>query len=372
MFEKLTKITDKTAFNFFLKQADKFTTFDNLSIKEKIAKVKIIKYKTLLLSAVYGILGVILLYIPQYYFPELFSQKKIHIPFTNIFVNLSILELFYGFFLVVIEIWLLMRNDIRAVCKVAAVYGYFTRKKNDVVIDEITELIYIGMGKDEKKVPEVGINPFQNVSRVGVALIRLFFMLKAMLTNFLFKIIVKRLLGRLAVRTVVDLAGIPIYAFWNAYASSVVIRKINMRMLARNEMLNIGNQFHSKFANNKEFIELIYDTFGYIAITKKKFYPADFVFSKYFLSIFNIKIKKEHFISENYLEKLENSNNDVKLAIGQLLIIGFLIDGKLGRLEITVIKKLQQKNIINYKIKEIKKWTKQYQQGESFDIMFES
>ncbi len=367
---KITEIADKAACKYFVKKCKNYPECNFETIEKRNLKIKSIKFRILFIAASYGVLGVILLYLPKYIFPEIFPQTPYTIPYINYTFDISIPELIYGFILVAIEIWLLLLGDIKSVGEIASAYGYSPEKDFNNFSDETTELVYIGMGKDRKKVVEVGINPFQNISKTGVALLRLFFMIKAFLSNLVFKFIIKRVLGRLTIRAVIDLAGIPIYAFWNAYASSVVLRKANMRMLARDEMLKTGYRFYKKFADNKQFCNLIYDTLGYVAITKKNFYPSDYIFAKHFLTLFKIKIEKEHILSKNYFETLIACESDVQLAIGQLLAIGFLIDGKIGSLEVRVLKNLKMKNIIPYNIDDIKIWTKQYIKGKGFDAMF--
>ncbi len=367
---KIGEIADRAACKYFVKKCNKYPECDYKTIEKRNRKIRRVRLRVLSIAATYGVLGVVLLYLPKYIFPDIFPQTSYTIPYINYTFDLSILELIYGFVLVAIEIYLLLLMDIKSVGEIASVYGYFPEKDFNNFSEETTELVYIGLGKDRKKVVEVGINPFQNISKTGVALLRLFFMIKAFLSNLVFKFIIKRVLGRLTVRAVIDLAGIPIYAFWNAYASSVVMRKTNMRMLARDEMLKTGYRFYKKFSDNEKFYNLIYDTLGYIAITKKNFYPSDYIFAKHFLALFKIKIEKEHILSDNYFNTLENSDDDIKLAIGQLLVIGFLIDGKIGSLEIRELNKLKEKKIIPYNVDDIKIWTKQYIKGNGFDAMF--
>jgi hypothetical protein len=259
-----------------------------------------------------------------------------------------------------------MRGDLQAVGKISKLYN-FLPQKND---DDTRELVYIGMGKDQKKFSEIGINPYQNFSKTGVMVLRIVFMAKAFFSNFLFRIILKKILGRLALRSVIDLASIPVYASWNAYASSVVIRKADMRMLAIKQMKKTGEYFLIKYKSHNDFCNLLYDTFEYIAITKKSFYPSDLIFAKHFLNIFNIEIINEHKLSDNYFEKVKSLPQDIKIAIGQILILGFLLDGRIGRFEIDIINKLIKHNIIYYTPEQIKQWTKEYRTGKGFDKMF--
>jgi hypothetical protein len=358
-------ITDKIAENYFLKKSFEYQIEPN---EERITdQVKKIKSKTLWLAAMYGTLGILFLYIPQYIWTETFANTTYTLPIINFSFDLSIFGLVYGFILVLIEIFFLMRGDLKAVSRISKLYG-FTAKPDH---SDTQELVAIGMGKDKKKFIEIGINPYQNFSKTGITLIRLIFMAKAFFSNFLFRIILKKILGRLALRSVIDLASIPIYAAWNAYGSSVVARKADMRMLAVKQMKRTGEYFFKKYKDNQEFKSLLYDTFEYIAITKKSFYPSDLIFAKHFLNIFNIEISNEHRLSEHYLEKVKALPQDLRVAIGQILILGFLLDGRIGKFEAGIINKLKSNNIIFYNPEEIKQWTKEYKEGRGFDKMFE-
>ena len=364
---KIRDITDKIAGNYFIKESDKFYKKTAVNKDDQLKEIKKIKNKTILTAALYGALGVIILYLPQYIFSDNFIDTEYTIPYINFSFEVSIFEILYGFLLVGIEIWLLMKGDLKAVSNIATVYGYQPDKENL----ETQELVYIGLGKDQRKFTEIGINPYQNFSRTSVLFLRALFLIKALLSNFIFRIIIKRVLGRLAIRAVIDLAGVPIYALWNAYASTIVVRKTDMRMKALSQMNKTGNRFLEKYKANDEFIELLYDTFEYIAIAKKSFHPTDLIYAKHFLNIFGIKIKDEHRLSENYFEKIKSLPEDIKSAIGQLLILGFLLDGKIGRFEVKIIKKLTDNNIITYNTDQIKKWTKDYTLGKGFDEMFD-
>jgi len=359
-------ITDKIAENYFIKISEK-TEYIFQNTDEKRKKIKKIKNVTLLRAAFFGAMGVLTLYVPQYILPQYFIDTSYTIPYINYTFNLSIFEMLYGFVLVGIEIWLLMKGDLEAVSRISSVYQY-KPKKGDL---DTLELVYIGLGKDQRKFNEIGINPYQNFPKVSILLLRGVFMLKAFLSNFVFRIIIKRVLGRIAIRAVIDLAGIPIYALWNAWASSVVVRKADMRMQALNQMNRTGKHFYQKYKDTEKFKSLLYDTFEYIALTKKSFYPTDMIYAKHFFSLFGIKIKEEHKLSEDYFEKVKNLPLDLKLAIGQLLILGFLLDGKIGGFEVTLIKKLKKEDIIPYEVDEVKQWTKDYTLGRGFDGMFQ-
>jgi len=364
---EITNITDKLAKKYLIRKSLKYANNSFVDEKDRLKAISFIKYKTLFIAGIYGVLGVILLYLPQYIFSDVFKKTEYTVPYIKYSFGVSAFELIYGFILVAIEIYLLIINDIKAVGKIISIYGYNAKNENF----EADEFISISLGKDKTKFIKIGINPYQEFSKTSVLLLRILLISKAFLSNFVMKMVLKKVLGRLAIRAIIDLAGIPIYALWNAYASSIVIRKTTMRMQAQTQMKKTGKYFLKKYKNNSEFTELIYDTFSFIAISKKNFYPTDYIYAKHFFNIFNIEHEKEHTLTNNYIEKINKLPYDIKLAIGQILILGFLLDGKIGRFEIKSLKKLIKNNIILYSISDIKKWTNDYKLGSGFDGMFE-
>jgi len=243
---KISDITDKTAEKFFIKKTTEYKLKYKEYTDDPKELIKKIKTKTLSFAALYGILGVLFLYIPQYIFPEQFASSEYTLPFVNYTIEFSIFGLFYGFFLIGVEIWYLMKGDLKSTGKIAALYGFNPETEDS----ETKELVNIALNKDRKKYTEVGINPYQNFSKTGLLFIRLMYLAKAFLSNFVFKIIIKRVIGRLAVREVVDMAVIPIYAFWNAYASAQIIRKTEMRIKASRMIYQTALQFRKNYENN--------------------------------------------------------------------------------------------------------------------------
>ena len=377
--QNVGEITDGVALSYFKKQSSKQKVYTNLSLDERNFFLKKVRRQTMLIAGIYGALGVFFLYLPRYIYPEIENLWGQHIQIffgqikdfrLELDVRFSLFDLLYGMVLVSIEIWLLTMLDLKAVSRVAALYG-FPSDELKKVIDEEREFVYIGLGKEHKKLEEIGINPFQRISKAGVVFLLLVFRLKALISNFLFRMFMKRVLGRLAIRAVIELVAIPVYAFWNAYASAVVIRKINMRMLVDKMMRTTGQIFYNEFKDNSEFKLLIYDTLEYLAIAKKSYHPTDYIYAKHLLQLFQITPEPEHEISENYFETLKNASPDVKTGIGRILLIGFVIDGKIGSLEKRIIRKMQKENIMPYDVETLKRWTKRYAGGYGFDEMFD-
>ncbi|HEY0468346.1 MAG TPA: hypothetical protein VGC79_29315 [Polyangiaceae bacterium] len=87
-----------------------------------------------------------------------------------------------------------------------------------------------------------GVNPHREASKFTLATASLVYKLKISVTNFVFKAIVERAIGRLATRSVLAFTAIPINALWNALVCWFVLREARIRVMgpsAASEMLDI-------------------------------------------------------------------------------------------------------------------------------------
>lgn len=75
-----------------------------------------------------------------------------------------------------------------------------------------------------------GLNPLKETQRWRLVLAGLAYKLKVSATNLLFKQLLRRALGRAAVRAWLQFVSIPITAAWNAYVSARVLRETRVRV----------------------------------------------------------------------------------------------------------------------------------------------
>jgi hypothetical protein len=87
-----------------------------------------------------------------------------------------------------------------------------------------------------------GVNPHREASRFQLATASLVYKLKVSVTNFVFKALVERAVGRLATRTALAFTAIPVNAAWNGLVCWFVLREARIRVMgpsAASQMLNI-------------------------------------------------------------------------------------------------------------------------------------
>jgi len=189
---------------------------------EEHATLKKIRNRTYLKAALAGITGVILLYVPYHLWPNLFPVRNIWIPIYNDYLELEIEFMVYGFLLVLLEIWFLTYINIAAVVDIAETCGS-PRRQDSNYEDILGALVNVSVEKKQKELQALGINPYEGLSPIGVFAFQMLIRLKATISGVLWKLLVRRLLGRYAIRLLVDLLGGPVYALWNIICARKVM-----------------------------------------------------------------------------------------------------------------------------------------------------
>jgi hypothetical protein len=341
-----------------------------LSIEE-LEKLKQIRKATLLKAGLTGAIGVILLYAPYYGFgANLFPANKIWIPYYEDFVELEIGFLIYSLFLVLFEIWYLTYLNIKSVASIARACGY--PNPNDPNFENnIDSLIAVGLDKKQKQLEAIGINPYEGLNPFGVLVFQLIIRLKAAVSGMLFKLLIKKALGRYALRAIIDFAGIPVYAFWNIWGSRMIMNETRVRVMAPPLIKKCAEQLFEEFKDDLQFKDAIYDTLQLISESKRSFHYNHFLLSISLLEVFGIDVIEEPPYNDDFLEEIPALSANARIGIQKLFVFGILIDGALSRRERKAIRFLIEKNVLAYTEEEVAQWSKDYFEGKGVESFFE-
>lgn len=193
----------------------------------------------------------------------------------------------YSVVLVIIEIILLTLLNIWCAHEIAVATGFLTYE-NKKSTDKRTLLLDIGLEKKNKQILTYGIDPLQGINKKALLAWNFFFILKATLSNMLFKILIQRLLGRYAVKAVQDFAGIPVFAGWNAYGTRVILKEARVIIMGQNLIEVVVAAIRKDQQPTPYFKDLLYDTLQYIAISKRDFHQNHFILTKNLFEIYAI------------------------------------------------------------------------------------
>lgn len=334
-----------------------------LLTEKEIKYIKRRENYAIFLAALIGGLMVLVLYLPQYWWPHLFPVNTFDLPFLDEPLEFSVITFIYGMVLVYAEIVLLTFLNIYCAHEIALATGFINHQSKHSE-DRKTLLLTIGQEKKTKDIKQFGINPYYGLKRSTVFLMNLLFTLKATLSNLLFKIFVQRVLGRYAIREVMDLIGIPIFAFWNAWGTRQVLKEARIVIMGQNYLDNFKTellQFRKLSATEKI---LLYDTLQYVAVSKRDYHKNHFYLTRLIMENFEIVNEPSHVISENYYSQLNISSPDFKILNEKILLIGFVLDGHLSSREKKRLSILNKNKIINKTLHEVEVLTANFVYGK--------
>jgi hypothetical protein len=337
-----------------------------LSEKE-IAALRKIRIATYLKAIIAGSLGVVLLYVPYHLWGDiLFPTTNVSVFFLQDPLPLEIEFLIYSVVLVIAEIWYLTIVNIKAVSSIAAACGCPSTSDPNFE-DNVGALIAVGLEKKQKELASIGINPYEGLSKWSVILYQIVLKLKAALSGFLLKLLVTKVLGRYALRMIVDLAGIPVYAFWNAWGVRTIMNETRVRVMAPPLINKFTQKLYEDFKDNEQFRSTIYNTLQAISTSKRSFHYNHFLLATSILNKFEIPVSTQPNYEEDFLKNIPKFEAEVERAIAKLLLFGIMIDGRLSMREKRALKNLRELGVMPYSEGQVKQWTKDYFEGRGLE-----
>ena len=237
--------------------------------------------------------------------------------------------------------------------------------------DNINQLINVGLEKKQTELKTLGINPFQGLTKWQVFTYQLLIRLKAMISGVLFKIFIRRILGRYAVKAVVDFAGVPVYAFWNGYAAHKVLDEAKARILAPALIHRFSIKLKKEYGENENFKTYLFDYLQSISVCKRAYHYNHYLLSHTLMSEFKVEINQNSLFYEDLFKMLEESSEEQKVAFSKLFAFGMIIDGKLSPRETLKINDLYDRDILPYEFKQLKKWSDDFIEGKGLEDFFD-
>jgi hypothetical protein len=311
----------------------------------EIAYIKKRENITVFLAALIGAVMVLVLYLPQYFWPSLFPVNTFKLPFIDTSIEFSVVAFLYGMVLVFLEIVLLTFLNIYCTHEIAFAIGFINEQTKHAA-EKKSLLLSIGQEKKTKEIMTLGIDPYYGLRKSSVFAMNLFFTLKATLSNLVMKILIQRVLGRYAVREVMDMLGIPIFAFWNAWGTRKVLREARIIIMGQNYL----DFFRTELQTHRPLTETekkgMYDTLQYIAMSKRDYHRNHYQLAKMIMEQFGIGIVKRHVVSDDFYEQLQAGSDDFKRLNEKILLLGFMLDGSLSVREKIRIRKLNKIGVI--------------------------
>jgi hypothetical protein len=317
-------------------------------------------------AAFFGAMGVLLLYVPQYLLPQWFPLTKICL--AGKCFDVPVVMLVYSVVLVVIEIMLLTFLNIWCAHEIAVATGFVDRQSKRTE-EKRKLLIDIGTEKKDKGLLQYGIDPLQGLNRKALLAWNLLLMLKATLSNLLFKVFIQRVLGRYAVKAVQDFAGIPIFAWWNAWGTKTILRETRVVIMGQNLTEMLSKRIRADQEPTEEFKQLLYDTLQFIAISKRDFHRNHCILTRNLFAIYHIAPQAQHWLAEGYFDRLRLAGKEQREVCQLLIAVGFLLDGKLSLREKNQLEKLNEEGLLDIGYDTLKQYQQAFLDGKGIETL---
>ncbi len=311
------------------------------------------------MAALLGVLGVLLLYWPQYSWPDLFGDTTV--VFSGKAYQLPLITTLYGILLVYVEVNLLIAINLRGV-KTIMQTCQFPRAHDAQYDRHLQALADAALEKTNRGLLRFGIDPYLNMPPWGLTLFFLLNVVKAAFSNLILKFLLRRFIGRFAIRQLTDLVGMPIYALWNAWASWQVLHEAQVRVMAPSTIREFVAELHDEWGKNDEFRPLILEALQFVAILKRQYNYAHFLLTETIGDRFDLQA--DSVPMGKFVEQISQAPPAVRRSLERLIVFGVLIDGSLSWLEKRRLNELRQKGLLSYSTEDIQRIGKEYNQGK--------
>lgn len=336
--------------------------------REESKRLHRVQWGVMLLAATFSVIGFLAYYLPIYRYPAFFPSAIVTLPFIGATVTIAWGSLLWGVALTVMELWALVLLNIAGVHEISVATG-FINADNKAEKSEL--LLGIGLEKKATEVSQYGIDPFQGLNKWALFFFNLVLRLKGWLGNQAIRYLTRLFLGRYAVRSVLDFAGMPIYMAINAYSVYTVMRQARVIIMGQTIIALLINRLPRAELSPEEK-ELLYDTLQYIAISKRDFHQNHFRLTKDLLDHFHIQPKERLLLPEDYFEKLKCASSGIKSLCQLIILVGYVLDGQLSWRERLKLHRLNQSGVLQETDRQVKRRLHEFLDGAGINSWSES
>jgi hypothetical protein len=233
----------------------------------------------------------------------------------------------------ILEIAYLYWDGLRAVRKLSLVAGLELRTEENSEVALALARAALELPNPPEAV--LGVNPHREASKAQLVLASLVYKLKISVTNFLFKSLLQRALGRFATRHLLAFSAVPINALWNALVCWSVLREARIRVMgpsAAIEMLDAALEHEP--APSPELVAAIHHAVGSAIVRTRELHPNHVAMLRVVRSRLGDPAEGlELDDSRAFLKALARLNDSERRVALRVLAAAAILDGRLARAE---------------------------------------
>lgn len=295
-----------------------------------------------------SVVGFLAYFLPVYAAPSLFPSTTITLGGSELAIPWA--ETLWGILLMVLEIYALVLLNVWGVHQIAAAAGLLrAHNKADVA----GTLLDIGLENKHRGLLEYGIDPYLGVSRSWLFVLNLLLRLKGWLGSKILRYAVQRLLGRYAVREVLDFIGMPIYMAINAWSTHSVLHEAKVIIMGQKLIEELCVRLPPDLVPRPADKALLYDTLRFIAVSKRDFHRIHYVLTKTLIERYAIPVDSRQDPLDDYFARLAAAPATLRRVAVLLIVLGFVLDGQLSWRERRRVQALAERGVFAFTADEV-------------------
>ncbi len=320
-------------------------------------------------GVVIELIAYLVIFLPIYEVPELFEGHGLNLggPFPVFTTPILLVRDVWMLVVTLAELYLLLLLNLAAVHGIAVATGYIRR---DTQAAHAQGLIQIALERRPHGQKAFGIDPFAGVRPWVLYLFLLLNRLKGLIGNALIRAAVTNLFGRELLRVYLDFSGMPVYMAINVYTTRVILRKARVVVMGQTSIEIMLRQLPPLQVNAWEQ-GLIYDALQYIAVNKRDFHANHYCLTEAVIGHFAIPVEPFHALPKDFLEKLERARVSVANICRTIIVLGFVLDGRVSWRERRELRRLRALGILDLTERDLEAYRRDFVDGQGLSGLAE-
>lgn len=304
----------------------------------------------------------LIIFVPIYEFPGLFESGPIQIggPFPATLGPADWVRQIWMLAVTLVELYFLMFANLAAVHGIAVATGYVRRESRAT---HAPGLIRIALEKHFHEQRQFGIDPFEGMWPGALYAYLVFNRLKGLIGSVLVRAALTNLFGREILRVYLDFSGMPIYMAINLYTTRAIL--LNARVVIMGQTsIDIIRQRLPRLQLSPWEQCLVYDTLQFIAVNKRDYHANHLHLTRVIFDHFGIPIEPSHPLPGDYPAKLQQARRPVADLCRLVIVLGFLLDGRLSGRERRQIDRLRNAGLLDLGYPELQRYCRNFVDGQ--------
>jgi hypothetical protein len=330
------------------------------------AYIQRVHRRAMAMAALLDVIGYVLYYLPLYSVPRLFPVASATLPLLGP-IALRWGEYAWAALMTAAEIYALVLLNIAGVHEIGVGTGYLTSETKP---ERTSQAIKISLAYKQRAASGYGIDPYQGAKRWVLLLFLVFARLKGWIGNRLIQYSLANLLGRFALRSLLDFAGMPLYMAINAWATNAVLREARVIIMGQAIVESLARRLPLNRLPPDGQI-MLYDTLLYTAISKRRYHQNHDLLTERLMQRFEIPVETYHYISANYLELLNQRHDTTGQLCRLVLVLGYILDGQVSRRERQQIERLNHLGILSERYEDVQRYCQDFVRGAGVEALMQ-